>query len=225
MNKIPVYFMPGMAASSRIFEKIQLPEERFEIFYLEWLNPIAQETLTEYTARIAANIHHENPVMIGVSFGGIIVQELMKIRPSLKTIIISSVRSNKEFPLKIKLARSTKIYKLFPTNWLSEIEGTLAKFGSAKQKKKLNLYQEYLSIRDPKYLDWAFENIIKWNRNEADQEVVHIHGDQDEVFPIQRIHRAIVVKGGTHAMIIYKHHWFNKNLSHIILNDTDEQID
>ncbi|WP_430613647.1 alpha/beta fold hydrolase [Flavobacterium sp. JP2137] len=225
MNKIPVYFMPGMAASSKIFEKIHLPEERFEIFYLEWLSPIDKETLTEYTARIAALIHHENPVLIGVSFGGIIVQELTKVMPTLKTIIISSVRSNREFPLRIKLAKSTKIYKLFPTNWLSEIEGTLAKFGSAKQKKKLNLYQQYLSIRDPKYLDWAFENVIKWNRNQADATVIHIHGDQDEVFPVQHIHQAIVVKGGTHAMIIYKHQWFNKHLSHIILNETYEQLD
>ncbi|MCP1995611.1 alpha/beta hydrolase [Flavobacterium sp. HSC-61S13] len=225
MNKIPIYFMPGMAASSRIFEKIHLSEELFEFYYLEWLTPIDQENLTDYTARIAKNIHHENPVLIGVSFGGIIVQELMKIMTTRKTIIISSVRSNQEYPLKMKWAKTTKIYKLFPTNWLSQIEGTLVKFGSEKQKKKINLYQQYLSIRDPKYLDWAFENVIKWNRNQADPSIIHIHGDQDEVFPIQNIHQAIIVKGGTHAMIIYKHHWFNKNLSNIILYDTYEQLD
>ena len=33
MSKIPVYFMPGLAASTTIFERIEFPEDTFEIFY------------------------------------------------------------------------------------------------------------------------------------------------------------------------------------------------
>ena len=40
MEKIPVYFMPGLAASTTIFERIHLPEDIFEIFFLEWVIPI-----------------------------------------------------------------------------------------------------------------------------------------------------------------------------------------
>ena len=36
MSKIPVYFMPGLAASPIIFENIKLPEEDFEMYFLEW---------------------------------------------------------------------------------------------------------------------------------------------------------------------------------------------
>ena len=36
MSKIPVYFMPGLAASSIIFENIKLPEDTFEMHFLEW---------------------------------------------------------------------------------------------------------------------------------------------------------------------------------------------
>ena len=39
MNKIPVYFMPGLAASIAIFERIKLPESEFEMFFLEWEIP------------------------------------------------------------------------------------------------------------------------------------------------------------------------------------------
>jgi hypothetical protein len=31
MSKIPVYFMPGLAASNGNFERIQLPEADFEV--------------------------------------------------------------------------------------------------------------------------------------------------------------------------------------------------
>jgi hypothetical protein len=35
MSKIPVYFMPGLAASTAIFERIQLPVADFEVHLLE----------------------------------------------------------------------------------------------------------------------------------------------------------------------------------------------
>ncbi len=39
MTKIPVYFMPGLAASSSIFERIELPKDTFEMHLLEWFLP------------------------------------------------------------------------------------------------------------------------------------------------------------------------------------------
>ena len=36
---IHVYFMPGMAANSSIFEYIKLPEDLFKVHYLEWEIP------------------------------------------------------------------------------------------------------------------------------------------------------------------------------------------
>ena len=43
MNKIPVYFMPGLAASAEIFERIVLPEAIFEIFLLHVNNFLAKK--------------------------------------------------------------------------------------------------------------------------------------------------------------------------------------
>ncbi|MFT7428963.1 MAG: hypothetical protein ACI9IZ_001458, partial [Nonlabens sp.] len=39
-----VYLMPGMAASSLIFEHIKLPENDFTLHYLEWIIPHKQES-------------------------------------------------------------------------------------------------------------------------------------------------------------------------------------
>ena len=68
-------------------------------------------------------------------------------------------------------------------------------------------------------MDWAIEQIINWKRTEIDSEVIHIHGDADEVFPIKYIQNAIVVKGGTHIMILTKYRWLNDNLPKIMLED------
>ena len=217
MSKIPVYLMPGLAASTSIFERIKLPEADFEIYLLEWEIPLDDETLLDYAKRIAAKIKHPNPVLIGVSFGGILVQEMARFIQVKKVIIISSVKSNLEFPRRFKLAKTTKAYKLIPMSLLMNLEN-LAKFSFGETiNKRLELYEKFLSVRDIRYLQWSVEQVILWDRTVVDKNVIHIHGDADDVFPIKYIKDCIVVKGGTHIMILNKYKWLNENLPEIIL--------
>ncbi|AWA31272.1 alpha/beta hydrolase [Flavobacterium magnum] len=216
MSKIPVYFMPGLAASPAIFERIALPEAEFEVVLLEWEIPLDHESLEAYAKRISRRIVHPDPVLIGVSFGGILVQEISKFVAARKVIIISSVKCNTEFPRRFKVAKATKAYKLIPMDLLINVE-KLAKFSfGSKINQRLKLYEKFLSVRDKRYLEWAVENVILWERCEADPNVIHIHGDADEVFPIKYISNPIVVKGGTHIMILNKYKWLNENLPKII---------
>ena len=209
--------MPGLAASAAIFERIVLPDDVFETVLLEWEIPLDKETLPEYAKRIAQKIEHPNPILIGVSFGGILVQEMARFIQARKVVIISSVKTNLEFPRRMKVAKSTKAYKLIPTNLVENIE-SLSKFSFGhKIDQRLKLYEKYIRIRDKRYLDWAIEQIILWERTVADENVVHVHGDEDEVFPIKNIKNCTVVKGGTHAMILSKCKWLNENLPRIIL--------
>nr|WP_314897269.1 alpha/beta hydrolase [uncultured Flavobacterium sp.] len=217
MSKIPVYLMPGLAASTAIFERIALPEDTFEMHLLEWEIPLDNESLTDYAKRITEKIKHPNPVLIGVSFGGILVQEMAKYIDARKVIIISSVKSNLEFPRRLKIAKTTKAYKLIPVNLILNME-SLAKFSfGEKVNQRLKLYEKFLSVRDIRYLNWAVEQVVLWDRTIADEQVIHIHGEADDVFPIKYIKNCVVVKGGTHIMILNKYKWLNENLPKIIL--------
>lgn len=217
MNRIPVYFMPGLAASVAIFERIKLPESEFEMFFLEWEIPLEKESLQDYAQRMIKKIKHENPVLIGVSFGGILVQEMAFFIQVRKIIIISSVKCNLEFPKRMVLAKNTKAYKLIPISLVQNIE-SLAKFSFGKKvNERLKLYEKFLSVRDKQYLDWAIEQVVLWERKVVDPDVIHIHGDADDVFPIKYIKNCIVVRGGTHIMILNKFRWLNANLPQIIL--------
>ncbi|WP_293890449.1 alpha/beta hydrolase [Flavobacterium sp.] len=220
MSKIHVYFMPGMAASPSIFERIQLSVETFEIHLLEWVSPKKSESLKGYAKRMSENVKHENVILVGVSFGGILVQEMKSFVNPKKVIIISSVKSNSELPQRMKIAKTTKAYKLIPTKLFENIE-LLAKytFGSSILKQKIKLYEKFLFVRDKVYLDWAIEQIINWDRTEIDNEIIHIHGEADEVFPIKHIKKCIIVKGGTHIMILTKYRWLNENLPKIMLEN------
>ena len=225
MSKIHVYFMPGMAASSSIFERIQLPTDTFEIHLLEWLLPEKEETIKHYAQRVSENIKYDNVILVGVSFGGILVQEMKQFVNPKKVIIISSVKSNLELPRRMKIAKVTKAYKLIPTNLVENIE-FFAKFafGSTFIKQRMKLYEKFLSVRDKNYLDWAIEQIINWERVEIDEEIIHIHGEDDEVFPIKNIRKCSKVKGGTHIMILNKYRWLNDNLPKIMLEEKNDLV-
>src|SRR5690625_7569048 len=66
----------------------------------------------DYVKRMAKGIKHEKTILIGVSFGGVIVQEMAKLLPIEKTIIISSVKSRREFPRYMRFGSFTKLYRL-----------------------------------------------------------------------------------------------------------------
>jgi pimeloyl-ACP methyl ester carboxylesterase len=217
MNKIPVYMMPGLAANSLIFENIKLPESSFEIHLLDWEIPIGNETLLHYAERMAKLVKHEKAVLIGVSFGGVLVQEMAQFLNLRKLIIISSVKSNLELPIPLRIAKTTKAYKLMPTSLFQNME-TLVKLSFGKEiDQRIKLYQKYLSRSEKVYLDWAIEQMVLWNRVAVDPKVIHIHGDSDAVFPIKYIENCVVVKGGTHIMILNKYKWINENLPKIIM--------
>lgn len=220
MKKIHVYFMPGLAASPAIFERIQLDPDVFEVHWLEWQIPDRHERLSSYAKRMAEQINEEDVVLVGVSFGGVLVQEMAPFLKVRKLIIISSVKTCLEVPLRMKVVRLTKAYKLLPTKLLQHIEIlNFVSFGSAIIKERLKLYKKYLSVRNKIYLEWAIEQMLLWDRTKADASVFHIHGDRDEVFPVKNISNCTIVPGGTHVMILTKFRWFNENLPKIILKE------
>jgi pimeloyl-ACP methyl ester carboxylesterase len=204
-ERIPIYFVPGLGAGPEIFEYLALPEDKFELHYLKWLIPESEdESLERYAMRMCELVKRDDPVLIGVSFGGVLVQEMKKLMHVRKTIIISSVKSSRELPGRLKWIRKLGLYKLFPTGRISRIDD-FSRFNFHQSvRKKAELYNRYMSVRDKKYLNWAIKTVLHWKEDTAPENIIHIHGNRDEIFPIKHIDECIPVEGGTHAMIITK---------------------
>ena len=214
---IHVYLMPGMAANPSIFDNLSLPENQFQLHKLHWEIPLKNESLSNYALRMTKKIEHEDIVLLGVSFGGILVQEMSKHITLRKLFIVSSVKTKHELPTRFKVLKATKAYKLLPTQLASNLD-LLAKFSFGDTiKKRIDLYKKYLSMNNKYYLDWSIEQVINWEQDKVIPEVIHIHGEKDLVFPYQYISNCITIKNGTHIMIIDKYKWFNKNLPKLIL--------
>jgi len=200
-----IYLMPGLAASSKIFEYLQFPSNEIKLHYLEWLLPTSKkEPLVQYAKRMAELVTESNPILLGVSFGGIVVQEMSQFLNPQKIILISSIKSSDELPNRLKIIEKTQLYKLFPSKYVNNFEDYASYAFGDFAKKRVKLYQEYLSVRDAVYLDWAIENVLKWKQKTPLKNTIHIQGTEDHIFPIKHIKNCIEVENGTHEMIIFK---------------------
>lgn len=213
-----VYFVPGMAADVSIFEFIELPKDIYKTHTIAWKIPGKQESMENYAKRMCEEVKHQDCVLIGVSFGGIVVQEMSKYLNVSKLVIISSIKNKHELPKRMQLVRKTKAYKLMPTSLVSKIDNWEKLAFGDFAKKRAALYQRYLSVNDKTYLDWAIEKIVCWDQETSIEGIVHIHGDKDIVFPIANIENCITIEKGTHVMIINRARWFNSHLPEIIKN-------
>ena len=207
--------MPGMAASPKIFELLEFPKS-FTVKYLFWIQPIKNERFSDYAYRMSRYITSKDPILLGVSLGGVLVQEISKIIKCEKVIIVSSVKSKNELPVPMRMLNHAQIHKLFPLQWIENIENLILFVFGDSIKIKVDLYKKYLSLRDPEYLAWAIDVLVNWKQDDVIESIIHIHGKKDNIFPIQSIQQPVIKIKGSHAIILTQANWFNKNLPKLI---------
>ena len=211
-----IYMMPGLAASSMVFENIRLENPNYQLYRLDWIQPKKNESIKSYCHRLSKKIKHKQPILLGVSFGGIIVQELDKIVNAKKIVIVSSVKSHNEYPMVFKIARDYQLNNALPFGMFDNFIKFSLKLNINKLYKRIDLAERYLTERDEKYLEWAVWTLLNWRQDKFREDIIHIHGEKDKVFPIDNISNCIKIKGGRHEMIILRAKWFNENLVSLI---------
>ena len=144
--KTAVYFVPGLAAGKEIFEYISLPNHLYDIHILEWITPHTNESIKHYAKRMTDLIVEPNVILIGVSFGGVVAQEMSCFLKLKKLIIISSVKSANEIPFKLKILKRIPVYRLIPRRFLESTK-TIVRYGlgvKSTNKIKFNIKNIFL---------------------------------------------------------------------------------
>src|SRR5215203_5816329 len=109
-----VYFISGLGADRRAFERLTL-SDKYQIHHLDWIKPIKGESLNDYAKRLAAPIDTSQPFsVVGLSMGGMIASTMTTFLHPYKTVLISSIGCNKEFPPLLRLARRLPLHKFIP---------------------------------------------------------------------------------------------------------------
>jgi pimeloyl-ACP methyl ester carboxylesterase len=199
-----LYYISGLGADERVFSYLNI--QGIDTNYIHWEVPQKHEPLGNYCDRLIEQIDLNNEViLVGVSFGGIIAQEISRRIKVDKVIIISSIKSGTEFNWQLKMVRFLKLHKVVPS-WFLKWSNLLTAdyyFGT-KTKAESDLLKLIIKDTDPLFMKWAIAEIMKWNNANviSDQEIFHIHGTHDHVFPMDNIKNAIPIPEGGHFMIV-----------------------
>ena len=193
-----IYLISGLGADERVFRYLEL--KKYEKCTVKWIKPQDNESLQDYCKRLLPQIDSPNPVIAGLSFGGIVANEIAKLIPVKQVILISSVRSWHEVPWFYRLG----LHRFVPWGVTPRLRIFLKYYFQMATAEHMKLMMDMARSSPPAFMGWVAHAAVNW-RGEVMPGFKQIHGDRDLTFPLSFIKQPDrVIKGTGHAMIIQR---------------------
>ena len=194
--------------------------ENAELHFIEWELPALDDTMRSYALRLARQIKHDNIILMGVSFGGMLASEInnhfqhtktaaenddenaANSKLSIKkTILISSCKTNNEFSSTMQLAGKLKVHKAVPFNLILRNKA-LNRFVFDLRSSEEELYLKRLMLQENNVtlIKRCINIILNW-RAPTPGQIVHIHGSADRLLTPGNVKADYWIKDGGHFMV------------------------
>lgn len=203
-----IYLFSGLGADYRAFRHLDLPGYRK--VYIQWVKPGRKESMAHYATRLCSQITTPNPILIGLSFGGMIAVEVAKQIPFEKIVLISSAKTKAELAAGSSLFFKWKLYKVIPGSILRQPNFLVNRLFGAETASDKQLLGEILEDTDVPFFRWAMDNIVNWDNETVPAHLIHIHGTADKIIPYQGGKADYSIEGGGHLMILNRADTINK---------------
>jgi pimeloyl-ACP methyl ester carboxylesterase len=204
MQKIAVYIISGLATDERVFRNIHFPEFA-EVHFIAWKKPLRKETLDAYVDRLIKEIDQSKPfVLLGLSFGGVVAQQIAKKIDPLETVLISSITSPKEIPWYFRLIGKLKLNRIFPFGFFKFPNFFLNWIFGAKSRDDKKLLAGILRDADTALIRWSVEQLLSWRSENNPEPIFRMHGTNDKLLPLKNKNADAILSGGGHLMVYNK---------------------
>lgn len=194
-----LYFFSGLGADARAFDRLELPGCR--IIHIRWIDPLKGESMADYARRLSEQITVPHPVLVGLSFGGMMAIEVSRIIPVQKLVLISSAKTAGELAANKSFFLKWGLYKYLPGSWITKPNFMVYRlFGAASPADKA-LLAAILEDTDPRFYRWAMNGMVHWDNSYIPAHLIHIHGTADRIIPFQNVKADFAIEGGGHLMV------------------------
>jgi pimeloyl-ACP methyl ester carboxylesterase len=214
------YFIGGIGTDRQLYRhQLQhIPDSK----YLSFPQHEEEDTMEIYIRKFIPSIDTSKPFnIVGCSMGGIMTMALLKHIHPEKVILISSVKCRKEMPWRLKQLKYSRLHKLLPGRLF--IKGVATGSYYDKELKAIpglsSMVASMAQNNSPRFLSWCVNAIVNWDGKTPDRnDIIHIHGTKDGMFPIKRLQQVIPVPNGSHKMLLSNPAFFTdfllKQLNH-----------
>lgn len=209
-----IYFIPGLATDKTIYKSL-INELDASCEVIEFKELEDNDSLHDYAIKMAEEIDDSHPfVILGTSFGGILAMEIAKIKHPEKIIIISSAKNREELSPIMRLKGASFFVSMVPDKIMKQIFNKGFHISTFVKKSYKSIYNEETKAMVAKstggFDKWIMKQVSSWDSDYEHQNLLHIHGDKDIVFPIKYIRNCFVIKDGGHPMIINRYEEIGK---------------
>ncbi len=196
--------LPGLGGDARLFE----PQQALgRLVVPRWIEPRSDEALSSYAARLAHAIRRDHRLdgpyaLGGVSFGGVVAQEMARVLEPRAVALIASCRSASSIAPAVRWFRGA--VDLLPrsfTRWgVEQTRGAIAARAGAFPYPR-RLVAEMADGVSAEFIRWATGAIVRWPGAELQgRPVRHIHGSRDPIIPADRVWPDEWVPEGEHLI-------------------------
>jgi pimeloyl-ACP methyl ester carboxylesterase len=213
-----IYFISGLGANEKIFEKLQF-DSTYKVYYIQWIEPLNNESLKNYCLRLSTQIKEtKNNIIIGLSFGGIVAQELSKIAPFQKIILISSIKNYHELPIYFRVIAKSRIHHIAPYGLFKHLFLIAKWFFGTQTREEETILKSFLDQTSNAFLKWAINIILTEKHfNNSHIPLFHVHGTKDRILLYKYLKNAIPIDNGGHLAVYNKHKEVNNHI-HLFVN-------
>lgn len=209
-----IYLLSGLGADHRVLQDLDF--SGFNATFIKWIQPLENELIEDYAKRLTEQIITQNPIIIGLSFGGIMAVEIGKLIDTERIILIASAKTKFEIPFYYRFAGSLGLHKLLPANLMKQPNFISNWFFGTESKKDKVLLASILRETDSKFLKWAINKIVNWQNVIIPLNLKHIHGTADRILPYRFVLADVKIGGGGHFMTMNMVDELNREIRKIL---------
>lgn len=194
-----IYCISGLGADHRVFGKVEIPG--YELISVPWLFPEAKESLPSYAARMYKTIPEADPIVLGLSFGGMLATEIRKQFAISHAIIVSSAKTRAEIGYTNDAFAWLAAKKFVPDDWFVKPAASILFLLGAQGEEEKQLLADMIKSGNPKTNRWMVNALLSWDNVRPPAGIIHIHGTADRVIRPGNVNPSHWISGGGHFMI------------------------
>lgn len=196
-----IYCIPGLGADHRLYSRLKI---NADLVPIQWLKAEVNESPAAYAKRLLEQIKDKNPMIMGVSLGGILAVEISKLIDCNKLYLISTIKTKKELPPYFSLVDYLPFKLSGAAEWFKKHAGVLKPIYNKTNPEDLELFKNMLEKCPAEFVDWGVNAVAHWQNESIECNYLHIHGSMDLVFPKKWLTDFVEIKGGSHYMVVDK---------------------
>jgi|GEM_PF-4647420 len=150
-------------------------------------------------------------IILGISIAGLLAIEIANKKENIqKVILISSIKSAKEKPNSFKIFKFIRLYNILPISLLNGntllMQFIYKLWYLSSEKNATKYYQKVIKNEKPQQIRKTLRLLFAWNGQLSERKkVLHIHGTNDQIFPIRKLHNVEIIDKAEHFNImLYK---------------------